>query len=166
MQATKATIRRTRPLWVRIAAIVCLVACVAGTRGLLPGFVAALGALDAQHRLVIVKRGENVAVVFHHDRGAQASRHVHAPLARVLTALAQPDNATKDHILAFGQTTNEASIAAAAAVPPLAFVDAPVVRQILVSVPVPRVLQAPLCAPRPPPSFFALVCLRSTMLLI
>lgn len=166
MSSTPATVRGARPLGVRLGVWMCLLAWFAGTPLLLPGLVAALGGLDLQHRVQCEERGGRVAVIFHHGCGAQTPAHRHSSLARVLTALAGPDRTTPDHILTFAHATEASATAATVVATPL-FVALPRFGTIFVTPDSPEPSRGANRASRPPPALSsALVCLRSTVLLV
>ncbi len=165
MKSTTATARNARPFWARLGALVCLLAWFAGTPSLLPEMVAALGGLDAQHRVEFAQCDGRVSVIFHHESGAQAPAHLHSPLAKMLTVLAQ-SNPTQDHVLTFAQT-NAASVREAFALPVATIADLPPLAENFAPLPLPQTAAAPMRVARPPPTCaFALVCLRSSTLLI
>lgn len=155
-----------RPARARFGVLVCLLAWFLATPSLLPAAVAGLGSLDGQHRVSFAEQGGRVAVIFHHASGAMAPAHQHSSFTKVLTALAQSRGAMQDHVLTFGPA--EAARARVNATEPTVFA-APVAlpSEALVRFPArtfPAVASRAPCAP--PVRGFALVCLRSTLLLI
>jgi hypothetical protein len=134
---------------------------------LLPLAFAALASLDSQHHVVIEQRGGHVSVVLQHASPTEAARHLHGPLARILTAFAEQNGPTQDHILTFCEV---GSARVSAPVPlPLAIphAEAPMPVETRIVPPHPRSFDAPALAARPPPTgSLALVCLRSTTLLV
>ena len=166
MPSAPATPRSACPLRARLAALVCLLAWFVGTSALLPAAVAALGSLDGQHRVSLATERGRVAVVFHHPNAGQAPQHQHSPLAGMLTACAQARGPAQDHVLAFTQT-DEARLAAPIAQPAASLAGLPSLAESYVLLSVPQFSDVCALAPRPPPTCaFALVCLRSTTLLV
>lgn len=166
MQSAPTLHRTLRPLWARLAGLVCLLAWFAATPSLLPSAVAVLGFLDGQHRVTFAERDGHVAVVLRHENGATPRAHYHSPVAAVLTVLAQCSTPTQDHVLKFARTDDARLMPLAV---PLAAVaaDLPLPAERFVLLPLPQTAKAPGFAPRPPPTgTFALVCLRSTTLLV
>lgn len=165
MRSTPATPSETCALPARFAALWCLFAWFAGMPALLPAAVAMLGALDGQHRVSLAAERGQIAVIFRHSDAGEARTHRHSPLAGMLTTFAQSSGPTQDHLLAFTLADTArlalpveswASSLHALSLPPAILVF-----------PTPPPLDAPALAPCPPPTCaFALVCLRSTTLLI
>lgn len=156
--------RRTLP--VRFAAAVCLAAWLAAAPALLPAAFAMLGALDRQHRVGLESRGPQTLLVLRHVAPASEDGHRHAVLARVLTMFAQPTRATPDHIIAFWRA-DEARLDPARTLPEAPATDAPPPRQTPLWCAPPIRVDASTRPPRSPAiSPFALLCLRSTTLLV
>jgi hypothetical protein len=149
---------------VRCAAAICLAAWFAAVPALLPATFAAFGTLDRQHRVALEVRGGQTVVVFHHGGAAVASAHRHNALARVLTAFAQSESATPDHVLTFEQVDSAVALNISPG-PGQALGTRSAESHLTLAAPISST--APVCAPRPPPiTAFALVCLRSTSLRI
>jgi len=166
MQSTPAFHHPTRPLWARLAGLACLLAWFAATPSLLPSAVAMLGFLDGQHRVTFAERDGQVAVVLHHESGVPPRTHYHSPVAAVLTFLAQCNNPAQDHVLTFART-DDARLTPLAVPSATTSTDLPPPAERFVLLPLPQTAKAPGFAPRPPPTCaFALVCLRSTTLLV
>jgi hypothetical protein len=166
MRSAPAIPSKKRSLRAWFGALVCLLAWFVGTPVLLPGVVAALGSLDGQHRVSFAVHGAQVAVVLHHPNAVQAPAHQHTPLAEMLTAFAECSGPTQDHVLAFAPTDFGCLATPIAQLLP-SIVDARALAASFASLPVPQSFDIPALAPRPPPTCaFALVCLRSTTLLI
>jgi hypothetical protein len=158
--------RISRPLWARLAGLVCLLAWFAATPSLLPSAVAVLGYLDGQHRVTFAERDGRVAVVLRHENGAPPRAHYHSPVAAVLTVLAQCSTPSQDHVLTFART-DDAGLTLLAVPPSAMSVDLARATERFVPLPLPQTAKVSGFAPRPPPtSAFALVCLRSTSLLV
>lgn len=150
----------------RIGALAAFLAWMAGTPSLLPTVVAALGSLDGQHEVSFAQGNGKVSVVLHHDRGTLSSPHHHSPLTQILTAFVRGSDRTQDHVLAFAETEGARS-SAAVSQRALIFVDLLPWADCGVFPPFPQSLAASSLSPRPPPACaFALVCLRSTTLLV
>lgn len=157
----------THPLRMRLVALVRLLVWFAAIPGLLPGAAAALGSLDAQHRVQLRGEGGRILVILHHAGGVMASQHQHAPLAALLTVLAQPSGPTRDHVLSFVQRDDAIPHAYAMPLVAVPLVCLPPRVIALFSLPAPRDAFVPIGAPRPPPfAALTLLCLRSTTLLV
>ena len=124
-----------------------------------------LGALDADHQVVLRTGAENVRVVLHH-RG-NCAQHQHGPVARALTIFAQPTSPTDpDHVLQFSSATR-ATRESQLVVPPakqseLVAVGVAEPVSVLAAKPIPFIP-----TPLPPAGGDGiLLCLRSTLLLI
>lgn len=166
MQPAPTRHRTQRPLWARLAGLVCLLAWFSATPSLLPSAVAVLGFLDGQHRVTFAERDGQVAVVLRHETGAPPRAHYHSPVAAVLTVLAQCSTPTQDHVFTFART-DEAGLTLLAVPPAAMSVDLARATERFVLLPRPQTAKALGFAPRPPPTgAFALVCLRSTTLLV
>ena len=166
MQSTPTLHRTPRPLWARLAGLVCLLAWFAATPSLLPSAVAMLGYLDGQHRVTFAERDGQVAVVLRHENGAPPRAHYHSPVAAVLTVLAQCSTPTQDHVLKFARI-DDVRLTPLPMPRAATAVDLPLPTERFILLPLPQTAKAPGFAPRPPPAgAFALVCLRSTTLLV
>jgi len=122
--------------------------------------------LDGQHRVRLAQHEGKVTVVFHHQGGAPAREHHHSLLMNALTALAEDSDSNQDHTLVFART-GSATAAAPLTLPVCKSAELPPSLLRCVALAVPRTIDAPPLVPHPPPPCaFALVCLRSTTLLI
>ncbi len=151
----------------KFGAVVCFFAWLVGIPALLPMAFAALGSLDAQHCVRMEEHAGRMTVVLHHGSGAQSPLHRHLGVARLISAFAQTNEGTQDHIVNFGQA-GAIHVSSPAVLPVMTGQTAvqPLTESVIVpsrSIP----SDAPAIVPRPPPAAaFALVCLRSTSLRI
>lgn len=124
-----------------------------------------VGKLDPDHHIQFQPGANGMRLVLHHE--GNCAGHHHGAVARVLTVFAQPASATDpDHVIQFGTAnglTRQAQFS-----PPLPvggeqtiFAPAEIILLVCTSLEERDVL------PRPPPrEHEALLCLRSTVLLI